>query len=192
MRLFGKFRRTYLLAFGLALVALPLASQADSARVAHYPFDPACPWGRLSNGKGMIHRCLTKAEAQSLVDGEKPTAVVPKKPPEALPRDYDVQLGPIKAEKGDIVIGRLSLPMDRYKDCLVKNGGLTKSEGRVVLQFLVRSERSRAEGVSVDSFVGTSQAVAQCLADVVDRRQVGTPSEAITPVKLTFEFREKK
>ncbi len=192
MRLFGKFRRTHLLALGLALLALPLASQADSDRVARYPFDPACPWGRISNGKGMIHRCLTKTEAQAIVDGNKPTSADPKKLPEALPRDYDVQLGPIKADKGDIVIGRLSIPMDRYKDCVVKNGGLKKPEARVVVQFLVRSERSRAEGVSVDSFEGTSGAVAQCIADVVDRRQVGTPSEAITPVKLTFEIREKK
>ncbi len=174
------------------MLALPLASQADSDRVARYPFDPACPWGRISNGKGMIHRCLTKAEALATVDSKKATSADPKKLPEALPRDYDVKLGPIKADKGDIVIGRLSLPMDRYKDCVVKNGGLKKPEGRVVVQFLVRSERSRAEGVSVDSFEGTSQALAQCIADVVDRRQVGTPSEAITPVKLTFEIREKK
>jgi hypothetical protein len=196
MRLFGKVRHTYLLILGTLLIALPLVGQADSERVARYPFDPACPWGRISNGKGMIHRCLTKGEAQAIADGSKPALATPandpKKLPEALPRDFSIQLGSIKADKGDIDAGRLSLPVDRYKDCVVKNGGLKKPEGRIVVQFLVRSDRARAEGVSVDSFEGTTQAAAQCIADVVDRRQVGTPTEAITPVKLTFEIREKK
>src|SRR5690606_209198 len=103
MRLFGKFRHTHLVALGLVLLALPLAGQADSDRVARYPFDPACPWGRISNGKGMIHRCLSKSEAQSIVDGDKPTSADPKKLPEAIPRNYEIRLGPIKADKGDIV-----------------------------------------------------------------------------------------
>lgn len=192
MRLFGKFRGTHLVALGAVLLAIPLVSQADSDRVARYPFDPACPWGRLSNGKGMIHRCLTKDEAASLASEKKKTTADPKKLPEALPRDYSISLGPIVADKGEISIGRLDVPMDRYRECVAKHGGLKKSEGQVVVQFLARSERSRAEGVGVDSFKGLSEKAAQCIADVVDRRQVGTPSEAITPVKLTFEITEKK
>lgn len=191
MRLFGKFRRTHLVALSAVLLAIPLASQADSDRVARYPFDPACPWGRLSNGKGMIHRCLTKSEAASLVSDKKSSAD-PKKLPEALPKDYSISLGPIVADKGEIAIGRLDVPMDRYRECVAKHGGLKKNEGQVVVQFLARSERSRAEGVGVDSFKGLSKKAAQCIADVVDRRQVGTPSAAITPVKLTFEIKEKK
>lgn len=31
-----------------------------------YPFDPACAWGRLSDGRGMFVRCLTKEEAERL------------------------------------------------------------------------------------------------------------------------------
>src|SRR3954471_10775107 len=48
-----------LLAFG----ALASGETAD-ALLRRYPYDPACPWGRIGNGKGLIVRCLTEAEAQ--------------------------------------------------------------------------------------------------------------------------------
>ena len=53
-----------LLAFG----ALASGETAD-ALLRRYPYDPACPWGRISNGKGLIVRCLTEAEAQGLRSG---------------------------------------------------------------------------------------------------------------------------
>jgi hypothetical protein len=53
-----------LLAFG----ALASGETAD-ALLRRYPYDPACPWGRIGNGKGLIVRCLTEAEAQGLRSG---------------------------------------------------------------------------------------------------------------------------
>jgi len=56
-----------LLAFG----ALASGETAD-ALLRRYPYDPACPWGRINNGKGLIVRCLTEAEAQGLRSGTLP------------------------------------------------------------------------------------------------------------------------
>src|SRR4051794_11965224 len=53
-----------LLAFG----ALASGETAD-ALLRHYPYDPACPWGRINNGKGVVVRCLSEAEAQGLRSG---------------------------------------------------------------------------------------------------------------------------
>jgi len=47
------------------LLGTPFARAQDKT-VTHYPFDPACPWGRLANGKGMVVRCLTALEAAQL------------------------------------------------------------------------------------------------------------------------------
>jgi hypothetical protein len=61
-----------LLAFG----ALASGETAD-ALLRRYPYDPACPWGRIGNGKGLIVRCLSEAEAQGLRTGTLPQVVVP-------------------------------------------------------------------------------------------------------------------
>src|SRR5882757_8730665 len=53
-----------LLAFG----ALASGETAD-ALLRRYPYDPACPWGRIGNGKGLIVRCLSETEAQGLRSG---------------------------------------------------------------------------------------------------------------------------
>jgi outer membrane biosynthesis protein TonB len=53
-----------LLAFG----ALASGETAD-ALLRRYPYDPACPLGRIGNGKGLIVRCLTETEAQGLRSG---------------------------------------------------------------------------------------------------------------------------
>lgn len=58
-----------LLAFG----ALASGETTD-ALLRRYPYDPACPWGRIGNGKGLIVRCITEAEAQALRAG---TVVTP-------------------------------------------------------------------------------------------------------------------
>jgi hypothetical protein len=50
-----------LLAFG----ALASGETVD-ALLRRYPYDPACAWGRIGNGKGLIVRCLTEAEASAL------------------------------------------------------------------------------------------------------------------------------
>lgn len=182
----------------------PSFGQAQAAKESRYPYDPACPWGRLANGQGMLHRCLTEAEARRLA-GVDPAKVSPAEglpPPKDAPaegseptgpnaieiRDFTIQVGPIRADKGDITIGKLGVPLDRYKACVLENGGLTQKSAKLVVEFLVQAERSRAEGVEVVKTSGLTQKAARCIADVVDRRQVGTPTEAITGAQLTFEL----
>lgn len=216
-----------------AVFAIPWVSTADSKAEARYPFDPACPWGRLANGKGMITRCLSEEEARALLAGgtitttggttvtvpgisetSRPTpppktnetsatapdssGSSPAKPPEeAAPPDQPepptvrpvrVEVGPIIPDEGTLTIGRLDKPIDRYRACVEQNGGLSGSSGEVRVHFLVRGERSRAEGVEVTDFRGVSKKAAQCIADVVDRRVTGTPSLPMVGATLVFKL----
>lgn len=191
----------------LAASCVPWAAFADAEAEARYPYDPACAWGRLSNGKGMLHRCLTEKEAKELAQAN-PGALARKSkaegkgrpsPDDAEPTDddqgvseaaggYELTIGPIAAEQGDITIGALDKPKDRYRKCVDDNGGLQGAEAQVVVKFLVRGERQRAEGVAVKSVEGVSEKAARCIAYVVDRRRVGTPSVPLTGAELTFQF----
>lgn len=191
---------------GLALAAttlVPAHVQGQSERESRYPYDPACPWGRLANGKGMIHRCLSEDEAKRIASGAiAPTtssapsapAVNPAAPPTpeptpaAPPKDFTITVGPIRAAEGDITIGKLGKPLDRYKACVVENGGLEAARAKVVVSFLVQAERSRAEGAEVVRSSGISKKAAACIADVIDRRQVGTPTQPTTGAELTIEL----
>jgi hypothetical protein len=172
---------------------------ADTEAEARYPYDPACPWGRIANGKGMLHRCLTEAEARSVAESDptrqKPKGTLPEAPAPSKPTDapaaFNLEVGPLVAEDGEVALGALSKPVDRYRACVEENGGLTKPSGKVVVEFLVRAERSRAEGTEVSQVVGVSQAAAECIAEVVDRRATGTPSVPMTGVKLTFALTAK-
>lgn len=191
---------------GLALAAtalVPAHVQGQSERESRYPYDPACPWGRLANGKGMIHRCLSEDEAKRIASGVS-TQVAPSAPtsppsdsapvtpaPEPAPaaaRDFTVTVGPIRASEGDITIGKLGKPLDRYRACVVENGGLEAARAKVVISFLVQAERSRAEGAEVSKSSGISKKAAACIADVIDRRQVGTPTQPTTGAELTIEL----
>ena len=60
-----------------------------------YPFDPACPWGRIADGKGMLVRCIDERESRTLAkagaatpavryDHDDPTSA-PMPPPVARP-----------------------------------------------------------------------------------------------------------
>jgi|SRR5688572_4711477 len=191
--------RAFLRPLPLLLLLWSAYGAADAETEARYPYDPACPWGRIANGKGMLHRCLTESEARRVAEGnpaeQKPKGTLPEaapepKPPEAV-SDFALELAPLAPEEGQIALGALSKPVDRYRACIEENGGLTKPSGNVVVEFLVRAERSRAEGTEVASFVGVSKAAAECLAEVVDRRATGTPSVPMTGVKLTFSLTAK-
>jgi hypothetical protein len=157
----------------------------------------------------MFHRCISQDEARLLAEGAKDSAKGDKdrsalakkaedkksaskeEKPKALPKGYDLVVGPIAADEGELTVGRLHLPMDRYRACIDQNGGLKKPSGNIVVKFLVRAERVRAEGVIVDSFDSVSKAAAECVASVVDRRQVGVPTVPLTAAKLTFQLKEK-
>src|SRR5690606_15496267 len=162
--------------FALCLV-LPAAALATGDQASRYPFDPVCPWGRLSNGKGMLHRCISEDEARTIATTKKEgpkeapleasrgkaESVQPSSPPA---RNYDLTVGPISAEEGEITVGRLDVPMDLYKKCVDENGGLKEASGQVVVKFLVRAERLRAEAASVDSFEHVTTKAAECIAAV--------------------------
>ncbi len=191
-----------ILALGLLL---PAAGLADAEAESRYPYDPACPWGRLANGKGMLHRCLSQAEAKSLFESgtgsAKPTGPASpseREPAEQEPKesssslaDFELSVGPIEAEEGSLGVGALGKPIDRYKQCVQQHGGLQKPRAKVVVRFLVRAERGRAEGTEVDSFEGLSKSAARCIADVVDRRRVGTPEVPLTGARLTFQINQQ-
>ncbi|MBK7579717.1 MAG: hypothetical protein IPI67_05850 [Myxococcales bacterium] len=183
-------------ALGTLLGTAPLSAQETS----RYPYDPACPWGRLSNGRGMLVRCITRDEATSLpaagtAKPQKPSAsasAAPSAPPSAsvAPSAAPSEEPPVDPQKAfalrSIVVTpdegalptaekKLMLGRDKMLECLGKHGGLDKPEAEAQVRFLV-SARGRAEGVSVKKYVGMSAAAADCIAHVVDRRLVGTPA----------------
>ena len=189
---------------GVSVLAVAAVASAQSAK-ARYPYDPACAWGRIANGKGMLVRCLSEQEAVALAKGTAPVPV--KTEPDAAlkpatdgagadnptadsakPGPLTVEVGPITADQGTLSIGRLHVPKDRYAKCVEDNGGLEGKDGEVHVRFLVRGEVSRAEGVSVSKRRNLSQAAAKCVADVVDRRRVGTPDTPMVGATLVIKF----
>lgn len=183
---------------------VPSLVQGQAEKESRYPYDPACSWGRLANGKGMIHRCLTEDEARRIAVSATPASSAPSPSasqvgsapttpsetpaPTAAPKDFTITVGPIRAAQGDITVGKLGKPLDRYRACIVDHGGLETQKGKIVVSFLVQAERSRAEGVEVVKATGVSKKAAACIADVIDRRQVGTPTEPTTGAELTIEL----
>ena len=190
---------------GLSLLGVAAVASAQSAK-ARYPYDPACAWGRIGNGKGMLVRCLSEQEAVALAKGTAPVpakadpeaaakpagdgaAASAEKPPEAASSGpLTVDVGPITADQGTLSIGRLHMPKDRYAQCVQDNGGLEGKDGEVQVRFLVRGEVSRAEGVSVSKRRNVTAAAAKCVADVVDRRRVGTPDAPMVGATLVIKF----
>lgn len=194
--------------YTLGLVALTCVAfggfadaKAADATVNRYPFDPACAWGRLADGKGMVVRCLTEAEAAQLA-AMKPAAaaIAPttrvttsaapsgvsaettekKATPEAYAGPIEADVVGVTADEGSLPIARRKLraAREKYVRCVTDNGGLTSETAEVTVRFLVR-ELGRAEGSSVEKRQGVSDAAAKCIAAVVDRRPVGTPEAPI-------------
>ncbi len=213
-------RRAWLLPVVAAVVTgavIPGIAAADSpGDTFRYPYDPVCSWGRVANGKGMIVRCLTRAEAEALGAGSgpprgavpgspggsaaapsatppRPTASASAEPPAAplASRPLVVEVGPVVVDTGalPLALGKLKAPADRYRACVQDHGGLKGESGEIQVRFLVR-ERGRAEGVVVSKRVGVSEAAARCVADVVDRRLVGSPEAPMVGATLTVRLRE--
>ncbi|HEY4160161.1 MAG TPA: hypothetical protein VGM29_18740 [Polyangiaceae bacterium] len=208
-----------LLAFGAVA-----SGQAPDALLRRYPYDPACPWGRISNGKGMILRCVSESEAQALragavpaqaattttgapPNGSAPTASAPPAlaatapaasasaddandsdgNPPSVGADIEVTVGPVTADSGQLGVGKLGAPRDRYVKCLLDNGGLKDKTAEVHVRFLVQ-KRGRAEGVSVVKRVNVSAEAARCVSEVVDRRYVGVPEAPIVGATVLVKF----
>jgi hypothetical protein len=208
----------------LATGAVALA-EAEEALLKRYPYDPACAWGRVGNGKGMVVRCISEEEAKALrtaapapvaaakpaapatpgVSSNKPTPDVTPAPgstapeaapdaatePEPAPGDesaaLEVTVGPVAADEGTLGVGKLGAPKDKYSACVQKNGGLSGKTGEVSVRFLVRG-KGVAEGVSVAKRTNMSKEAAQCVAEVVDRRRVGTPESPMVGATVLVKF----
>ena len=96
-------------------------------------------------------------------------------------------VGPVTADKGELGIGKLGVPKDRYAKCIEDNGGLKGTTGEVHVRFLVRS-KGVAEGVSVQKRQNVSAEAAHCIAEVVDRRRVGVPDEPLVGATLVIKL----
>jgi len=206
------------LAFGAAgLVAAAALSESLESLVRRYPFDPACAWGRLANGKGTIVRCLSEQEANQLAPVANALPVAPAVPiaptaatslatapsaapvaapsagapasPDAAPKTsrLEVSVGPVTADQGELPLGKLGQAKERYAKCIDDNGGLHGESGEVHVRFLVRS-KGIAEGVSVQKRVNVSAEAARCVSEVVDRRHVGTPDEPLVGATVVVKF----
>jgi hypothetical protein len=189
-----------LFVIGPAVGAAALAGGAIGQvrdETTRYPYDPACAWGRVSNGRGLIVRCLTRAEAESLSARGAAPAPAPVGAPAdggAAPSGIGVELLPLAVDDGKLPQGqsKLSAVKDRLGECVTKHGGLGGAKsGELKLRFLVRAQRGRAEGVSVSSRTGISTDAARCVADVIDRRLVGEPEVPMTGVTLTVKFQAR-
>lgn len=192
-----------------------------------YPFDPACAWGRLSDGKGLFVRCLTREEAERLSKPAPPVAAsptpnrgtpesatppasssnaaAPASPPSATTTPstaagnevpsadaFTAELVSVAADEGELALAKrkLSVPLDRYAKCVADNGGLKASVGQVEVRFLVR-ERGRAEGAGAEKYQGMSEAAASCIAQVVDRRQTGSPAAPVVGATAVIRVRKR-
>jgi hypothetical protein len=206
----ARYRRPVVAAILVALpvgVAAAIATGQAADQTSRYPYDPACPWGRVANGKGMIVRCLNKTEAELLV-ARGTTGVRPPAPSVSTPASASaapsasavagtdaigVQVGPVLVDEGKLPQAekKLAVPKDRYAECVAKNGGLSAKTAEVHVRFLVRA-RGRAEGVSVAKRTGVTLEAARCVADVVDRRLVGTPDAPMVGATLVVKFTSTK
>jgi len=202
----------------LLITATVVAQSADdpASLVRRYPFDPACPWGRIGNGKGMIVRCLSEEESGALArrampaplpqtaasaaaatapgSAAAPAPAAPAAPPAVTPpttpvspEELAVTVGPIVADQGELSVTKLSQPKSRYAKCVSDNGGLAQRSGEVHVRFLVRS-RGIAEGVSVAKRSNVTDSAARCVADIVDRRRVGPPEAPLVGATVVIRF----
>ncbi len=197
--IFRNQRRVFALALLGGATVVGGAAADHSAEASRYPYDPVCSWGRVADGRGMLVRCLSERETRALgsaaapVGSQRPepaASAVPETPVatgDRLPVEVDV--GPVSVESGKLpeALKKLRAAKDRFKSCVNYQGALTGTNAEVRIRFLVR-ERGRAEGVTVMSRQGVSAKAAKCLADVVDRRNVGTPDEPMVGASVVIKF----
>jgi hypothetical protein len=200
-------RRIALLAAVLGVLGAGVALADPNPEEANrYPYDPVCAWGRIANGKGMLVRCIEQAEASALLarvatttppvatgSASASASAATEEPPPGQDMPLSARLVRVTADEGKLPVAekKLDVPRDRYVDCVKKNGGLTADKGEVHVRFLVRV-RGRAEGVSVAKRNGVSAKAATCIADVVDRRAVGTPDAPMVGATAVIEIARAK
>src|SRR6188768_2226516 len=65
---------SFLLAISVGLGGAVALGESVESLIRRYPYDPACLWGRLANGKGTVVRCLTEKEAGAIATLITPAA----------------------------------------------------------------------------------------------------------------------
>jgi hypothetical protein len=203
----------------LLLVGAPVAlASAYAEGQADDRNDARCAWGRLSDGKGALVRCISKEEAAWLML-KTPLAAAPdagaaRSPePPSPPRDT----ADAGREKGD---GASPVPPSEPAEprAAIEVVRVDADEGTIpgaleklrvpkdrYLECLERHgglfrsdgelhirflvrQRGRAEGVHVVRRRSVSEAAGKCIADVVDRRRVGAPTAEMAGATVVFTF----
>ena len=183
--------------FSLVGLAQSEKAEASGSDGSSYPYDPVCPWGRLSDGQGMLSRCIEEAEAKALLGGTALNKTEPAKAPADTPAEGAPEWGAAKysgmelthVDSGTLPLAtkKLGTVAERYGACVNDNGGMQAANATVQLKFLVR-ESGRAEGIAVESSKGVNPAAAKCIAEVVDRRFVGYPTAPVVGVKIRVDL----
>jgi len=207
------------LAFGAAgLVAAAALSESLESLVRRYPFDPACAWGRLANGKGTIVRCLSEQEANQLAPVANALPVAPAVPiaptaatslatapsaaPVAAPSAGAAPASPDAAPKtsrlevsvGPVTADQGELPLGKLGQAkeryakCIDDNGGLHGESGEVHVRFLVRSKGIAEGVSVQKRVNVSAEAARCVSEVVDRRHVGTPDEPLVGATVVVKF----
>jgi hypothetical protein len=207
------------LAFGAAgLVAAAALSESLESLVRRYPFDPACAWGRLANGKGSIVRCLSEQEASQLAPVANALPVAPAVPiapaaatgltsaapvsPGAAPSASATPASPEvtpKASRLEVAVGPVTadqgeLPLGKLGQAkeryakCIDDNGGLHGESGEVHVRFLVRSKGIAEGVSVQKRVNVSAEAARCVSEVVDRRHVGTPDEPLVGATVVVKF----
>ncbi len=185
----------------VALVSVGTSVLADDV-ASRYPYDPVCAWGRIANGRGLFVRCLSADEAALLRRAPGPAPVgtaVPAAsastlsgaPTASPPRENLVaELVSVRPDEGELelAMAKLGAPLERYASCVRDHAGLQARVGEVHVRFMVQ-ERGRAEGSSAEKYRGMTYEAAQCIADVVDRRPVGTPAAPVVGATAIIRVR---
>src|SRR3954468_10242586 len=89
-------KRPVAILLGLAALATGAVAvaEAEDALLKRYPYDPACAWGRVGNGKGMVVRCISEDEAKPLRSAPPPVGAAGAKPAPPSPGVTSAKPGP--------------------------------------------------------------------------------------------------
>ena len=104
---------TSLVAVSVGLGAAAALGESVENLIRRYPYDPACLWGRLANGKGTVVRCLTEKEAAGIAAAPAPApttspsastdapatdAATAPATEETTTKGFQVTIGPVTAD----------------------------------------------------------------------------------------------
>lgn len=207
-----------LITLGSLIAGSALSAPTEPQR---YPFDPACAWGRIADGRGILLRCLTQEESQRLMSPGSANVAATGKPQEKPVKDKGTAVGgstattatttatttastkPVSevlvAEVVSVVPdeGKLPLALKKLGQPLDRYSTCVREHGGLLAdtaQVDVRflvQELGRAEGASVEKYRGMSTEAAHCIAAVVDRRPTGTPEAPMVGAVVTIRVANK-